>query len=71
MEQLEIGTECCLICDKPMKHRKGYWLCQETPELLCVNIVATHRDCKKARDKVEELRRKLLLAEWDLYNLTE
>lgn len=72
MDPLEISdSETCVICNRPFKHKKAYWNSSEFPDMLCINIVACHKDCQRARDRVEELKQKLLEARWTLYNLTE
>jgi len=67
---LEIGTECCLICEKDMRHKPIFWLSKSQPGILEFDIVTSHKACKNASDRVDKLRQQLLEAEYKLFRIT-
>lgn len=60
--------DTCLICDKPHKCRRVYFKSKEHSDLnlICVDFMPYHRECKKAYDKVEKMRKKLITSQQEV-----
>ena len=60
----------CTVCAKPYTHHKRYqWIDESDKTIKEVMIVSAHASCRNITNKIEELKQKLVDAEFKLFLL--